>query len=153
MKYLRLSLLIGSAALLGGCAGRAEIFPNSEPALRHTAAEFAADAAKRFPYKADAPRGGVADARAQVGYTVNKLEIENLGEDDWDDVEVWVNKSYVVYLPKMKAHPGKVTAIPFQAIYNEDGHSFPTDNRKTLINTVEVYHDGKMYDIKTQLAD
>ena len=63
MKYLRLSLLIGSAALLGGCAGRAEIFPNSEPALRHTAAEFAADAAKRFPYKADAPRGGVAAAR------------------------------------------------------------------------------------------
>jgi len=153
MKYLRFSLLIGSAALFAGCAGRAEIFPNSEPALRHTAAEFAADSAKRFPYKADAPRGGDADARAQVGYTVNKLEIENLGEDDWDDVEIWVNKSYVVYLPKMKAHPGKVTAIPFQAIYNSDGHSFPTDNRKTLVNTVEVYHDGKMYDVKTQLAD
>ena len=53
----------------------------------------------------------------------------------------------------LKAHPGKITAIPFQAIYNDDGHSFPTDNRKTLVNVVEVYHDGKMYDVKTQLAD
>jgi hypothetical protein len=153
MKYLRLTLIIATSALLAGCAGRAEIFPNSEHALRKTAAEFAADAAKRFPYKADAPRGGDANARAQVGYSVNKLEIENLGDDDWNDVEIWVNKSYVVYLPLLKAHPGKITAIPFQAIYNEDGHSFPTDNRKTLINSVEVYHDGKMYDVKTQLAD
>ena len=153
MKYLRLSLFIGCVALLSGCAGRAEIFPNSEHALRKTSAEFAADSAKRFPYKADAPQGGIAVGRAQVGYSVNKLEIENLGDADWDDVEIWVNKSYVVWLPKLKARPGKITAIPFQAIYNEDGHSFPTDNRKTLINLVEVYHDGKMFEVKTQLAD
>src|SRR5262245_40355024 len=135
--FLVLSVVIG---VLTGCAGRAEIFPNSEPALRKTAAEFSSDAAKRFPYKADATRGGTAISRAQVGYSVNKIEIENLGDADWDDVEIWVNKSYVVWLPKLKARPGKVTAIPFQAIYNQDGHSFPTDNRKTLVNTVEVYY-------------
>src|SRR5436190_23936549 len=100
MKDFTLGLmLLGLTGMLAGCAGRAEIFPNSEPALRHTAAEFAADAAKRFPYKADAPRGGTVQ-RAQVGYSVNKIEIENLGETDWDDVEIWVNKSYVVWLPK-----------------------------------------------------
>ena len=153
MKYLHLLLLLGSVSLFAGCAGRAEIFPNSEKALRRTSAEFAADAAKRFPYKADAPRGGDAVGRAQVGYSVNKLEIENLGDQDWDDVEIWVDKSYVVWLPQLKARPGKITAIPFQAIYNQDGHSFPTDNRKTLINSVEVYHDGKMYDVTTKLAD
>jgi hypothetical protein len=153
MMYLRLAVVVGCVAMFAGCAGRAEIFPNSEHALRKTSAEFAADAAKRFPYKADAPRGGEAAGRAQVGYSVNKLEIENLGDDDWDDVEVWVNKSYVVWLPKLKARPGKVTAIPFQAIFNQDGHSFPTDNKVTRINSVEVYHDGKMYDVRTQLAD
>lgn len=153
MKYLHLLMLVGTIALITGCAGRAEIFPNSEKSLRRTAAEFAADAAKRFPYKADAPRGGEAIARAQVGYSVNKLEIENLGDSDWDDVEVWVNKSYVVWFPKLKARPGKITAIPFQAMFNQDGHSFPTDNRKTLVNLVEVYHDGTMYEVKTQLAD
>ena len=153
MKYLRLSLLLLCVGMFAGCAGRAEIFPNSEKALRKTAAEFAADAAKRFPYKADAPRGGIAVGRAQVGYTVNKIEIENLGDEDWDDVEVWVNKSYVVSLPKLKARPGKVTAIPFQALFNDEGHSFPTDNSVTRVNLVEVYHDGKMYEVKTQLAD
>ena len=153
MMYLRALLLVACVSLLAGCAGRAEIFPNSEKALRKTAAEFAADAAKRFPYKADAPQGGVAVGRAQVGYSVNKLEIENLGDEDWDDVEIWVNKSYVVWLPKLKARPGKVTAIPFQAIYNQDGHNFPTDNKHTLINLVEVYHDGKMWEVKKQLAD
>jgi len=147
--FLMLSAVVG---ILTGCAGRAEIFPNSEPALRKTAAEFAADAAKRFPYKADAPRGGTVN-RAQVGYSVNKIEIENLGDADWDDVEVWVNKSYVVWLPKLKARPGKVTAIPFQAVFNQDGHSFPTDNRKTLVNTVEVFTGGKMFDVTTKLAD
>jgi hypothetical protein len=153
MSFLRLSGLLAVGLIVAGCAGRAEIFQNSETALRHTAAEFAADSAKRFPYKADAPRGGDSQVRAQVGYWVNKLEVENLGETDWDDVEIWVNKSYVVWLPKLKAHPGKITAIPFQAIFNQDGHSFPTDNKKTLINTVEIYTGGKMYDVKVQLAD
>ncbi|HEX3359097.1 MAG TPA: hypothetical protein VHS31_19105 [Tepidisphaeraceae bacterium] len=153
MKYLCISLLLGSIGMFWGCAGRAEIFPNSEKSLRRTAAEFAADSAKRFPYKADAPRGGEALGRAQVGYTVNKLEIENLGDEDWNNVEVWVNKSYVVWLPTLKARAGKVTAIPFQAIYNDGGQSFPLDNRTNLINLVEVYHDGKMYEVKTQLAD
>jgi hypothetical protein len=153
MTYLRASLLLLSVILLGGCAGRAEILPNSEPALRRTAAEFAADSAKRFPYKADAPRGTEGFARAQVGYTLNKLEIANLSDQDWDNVEVWVNRSYVVWLPKVKARAGKVTAIPFQAIFNDSGHSFPTDNSKTLVNSVEVYRDGKMYEIKTQMAD
>jgi hypothetical protein len=150
MKYLCISLLLGSMGLFTGCAGRAEIFPNSDKDLRHTAAEFAADAAKRFPYKADAPRGGTAIGRAQVGYMVKKLEIENQGDADWDNVEIWVNKSYVVFLPKLKAREGKVTAIPFQALFNDQGHYFPLGN---LINTVDVYYGGKMYDVKLQLAD
>src|SRR5262249_607312 len=110
MKHSPLFLMsLGLIAIAAGCAGRAEIFPNSEPALRKTAAELASDSAKRFPYKADAPRGGTAIGRAQVGYSVNVIEIENLGDADWDDVEIWVNKSYVVWLPKLKARPGKVT--------------------------------------------
>src|SRR3954462_9137632 len=153
MKYLRLSLLLVCVGMFAGCAGRAEIFPNSEKALRRTAAEFAADAAKRFPYKADAPRGGIAVGRAQVGYSVNKLEIANQDAEDWNDVEIWVNKQYVVWLPVLKARAAKVTAVPFQAMYNDAGHSFPTNNSNTLVDLVEVYHGGKMYEVKKQLAD
>lgn len=154
MNYLRSSiLLIGCGLVTVGCAGRAELWPNSDPALRRTSAEFAADSAKRFPYKANAPRGGTALGRAQVGYTLNKIEIVNNGPEDWNDVEIWLNKQYVVHLPVLKARAGKVTSIPFQAIFNDQGHSFPTDNTKTLINKVEVYYGGKMYDVPCQLAD
>ena len=55
-----LALFFGMIALVtaGGCAGRAEILPNSDPALRRSAAKFAADAARRPPYHADPTRAG-----------------------------------------------------------------------------------------------
>jgi hypothetical protein len=49
--------------------------------------------------------------------------------------------------------PGKLKSVPFQALYNGSGQSFPTDNRKNLINKLELYHDGKMYDVTVKLAD
>jgi hypothetical protein len=151
----RIQLLSGCvlALIIIGCAGRAELLPNSDPALRKTSAQFAADAAKRFPYKADAPKGGDAKGRCQVGYSLNVLEITNLSEEDWNDVEIWVNRAYVVHLPVLKAHAGRVTSIPFQAIYNDQGQSFPTDNRKVLVDKVEAYYGGKMYNVPKQLAD
>jgi len=154
MNRIRLSFgCVVVAALLAGCAGRSQLIPNSDPALRKTSAEFAADAARRFPYKADAPKGGDAKGRCQVGYSLNVLEISNQSDSDWNDVELWVNQNYVVFLPVLKAHAGKVTTIPFQAIYNEKGLSFPTDNSKILVNKVEVYYGGTMYNVPKQLAD
>lgn len=134
-----------------GCAGRAELLPNSDKNLRRTAAEFAADAAKRFPYKADAPRGGDLAGRSQVGYSLNVLEVINLSENDWTDVEVWVNKTHVVSLPLMERN--KLKRIPFQAIYDSNGANFPTNNKTVRVQTVEVFMGGKMYDVRTQLAD
>jgi hypothetical protein len=141
------------AGMLAGCAGTTELIPNSDPALRRKPPEFAADAARRHPYKADAPRGGEAVARAQVGYSADKLEIVNLSDQEWDDVELWVNQDYVVFIPVMK--PGKLESIPFQAIFNGYGQSFPTDNRTPaqMVNKVELYHGGKMYDVTVKLAD
>gem|GEM_PF-1871416 len=141
-----------SFAMAGvGCAGRAELIPNKNPALRKTAAEFAADAAKRFPYKSGAPRGGNAQARAQVGYTLNVVEIVNLSGNDLADVEIWINSTHVVYVPLLK--PNQLQKIPFQAIYDDNGKSFPTDNSKTLVNKVEIYTGEKMWDVPKQMAD
>jgi hypothetical protein len=137
--------------MLVGCAGRTELIPNSDPALRRTPPEFAADAAKRHPYKADAPRGGEAAARAQIAITADRIEVANLSDQDWTDVELWVNQDYVVFIPVMQA--GKLKSVPYQALYNGYGQSLPTDNRKVPINKVELYHDGKMYNVGLQLAD
>ena len=148
---IALLVFAGICVLLVGCAGRPQIIPNSDPALRKTSAQFAADAAKRHPYKSDAPRGGQAQARAQVGYSLDVVEIANNSAEDWNDVEVWVNHDYVVYLPKMEH--GKLKSIPFQMLFNGEGKSFPTDNSKVLVNTVEIYRDGKMWDVPKQQAD
>ena len=153
-KFVRTAAGIYVVGGMVGCSGRAELLPNSDPNLRHTSTEFAVDAAKRFPFKADAPSGGNAAARAQVGYMLKKLEIVNLSPDDWSNVEIWVNQKYVVGIAKMENH--KLEALPFQMLFNDQGHSFPTDNTKeadTLINKVQIYNDGKMYDVPLQLAD
>jgi hypothetical protein len=149
--FLSCSSLLALIGLLAGCAGRASILPNPDPALRKTSAQLAADAAKRHPYKADAPRGGQASGRAQIGYWADRLEVANLSDADWTDVEVWVNQKYVCWVPKIEK--GKLVVLFFQMIFDDAGNSFPTDNEKTRIDRVELYVGGKMYDVKTQLAD
>src|SRR3954469_22021576 len=107
--------------MLAGCAGRTSILPNPNPQLRHSSAWYAADAAKRHPYKADAPRGGQAVARAQKGIGSDRIEIVNLTPDeDWKDVEVWVNKKYVVYVPELK--PKKLEVLFYQMFFDDGGN-------------------------------
>lgn len=135
----------------GGCSGRPQLFPNSDPALNKPSTAFAADAGRRFPYKLDAPRAGFAEARAQVGYSLDVLELVNLSSEDWTDIEVWVNQQYVVHLPTLERN--KLKRMTFQMLFNEGGYSFPTDNIEVMVEKLELYRDGKMYDVKLQLAD
>lgn len=148
---LFVGMLLVGAMMLVGCAGRPSLIPNPDPALRKSSSEFAADAAKRFPYKADAPHGGEAVARSQVGYMLNRLDMSNLSDEDWMDVEIWVNQAYVVHLPAMEK--GKLKRIPFQMLFNDQGQYFPLDNHQVLVERVQVYRDGVMYDIPNVIAD
>lgn len=139
---------------VGGCAGRAEILPNPDPALRKTAAEFAFDAGGRFPYPADAARGGEAMAQAEVGYVADRIDVVNYSPADWTDVEVWVNGQYVLFLPSIEGGdgrtPGPVKRLPFRAFYADDGASLPTLG--TYVEKIELYRDGKLYDVRMELA-
>ena len=89
----RFTLLMGAIVIFAlaatGCAGRPSVFPNKDKSLRKTSTEFAADAAKRHPYPADAERGGEANARVQVGYSLNKLDVVNFSDEPWVDVDLW----------------------------------------------------------------
>lgn len=145
----RLLAAVVLAAIVAGCADHPTILPNQDKNLRRTNAQFAADAAKRHPYKADAPRGGTLPARSQVDYTFKFVDLANLSDTDWDNIEVWVNKNYVVFVPKLEK--GKLDRLAFQMLFDDAGNSFPTS--KTRVQSVEVYKDGKMYDVTTKLAD
>jgi hypothetical protein len=155
MTRNKLAAFFGVAVLVG-CQGRPSIIPSSDPALRKTSTQFAADAAKRN-YEADAPRGGEAAARAEVDYTLKELHIANLSSEDWHDVEVWVNQRWVVFIPVLPHQQAKTEGfrrINFQMLYDRNGTYFPVSlfKSKEHIEKVEVYHDDKMYDVPLHLV-
>lgn len=146
----RISVIsIAVVAGLAGCKARPSLVPNSDPTLRKTNAEFAADARKRHPYPADAEKGGEAVARAQVGYDRNVLELVNLSSEEWKDVTVWVNRKYVVHLPRVE--PGRLKIINFKMLYDNKGRALPSSG--TPIKTVEALRDGTLYDVPVRLAE
>jgi hypothetical protein len=150
-KALGISTILASGLLSGGCWDtQISIMPNPDPALRKSSAEYAADAVKRHPFKADLPSGGEAVANAQVGYALNRLEIVNLSDDIWNNVEIWINRKYVVFLPKME--PKVLKRLPFSLLYDGHGHYFQQDN-KEMIDSVILIRGDKQFTVPLQLAD
>ena len=82
---------------------------------------------------------------------LDRLEVVNLSDEDWSDVEVWVNQRYVVHVPKMER--GRLKQFNFQMLFDEKGNYFPTDNNKMRVKQVEVLHDGRVCSVPLQLAD
>jgi hypothetical protein len=136
----------------GGCAGRVAIMPNSDKALNRTPAQFAAEAAKQS-YPTDMADGGTAEARAQVAYEVDQIQLLNLSQEDWTDLELWVNRKYVIHLPRLEAGKKRVKTVTFLMLYDDQGNPFPSDNMKQKIDSLEMVRDGKKYTIPLVLAD
>jgi hypothetical protein len=143
------ALMLGFVVALIGCQGRTQMLPNSHPALNRPPAQLAADAAKRFPFNTDLQPAGDALAGAEVDYTFDWLSIRNLSPDEWTNVEIWVNRSYVVALPDIK--PDRLIQINFRQLFNENGEHFPLDNREVRIESLELTRDGRLYSVPLRL--
>ena len=142
-------------AALTGCAGRPSLLPNSDPAMNKTSAQFAADSAKRGPFNAALPNGGDADGRAQVGYGLDTVQLVNLSGEDWENVEVWINRQYVVFVPRVAARSDRAKTLNFQMFYDDRGHYFPVDNNSPnrMVRQLEMVRGGQVYRIPFTLAD
>jgi hypothetical protein len=150
-NILGICVILSSALLSGGCWDtQISLMPNPDPALRKSSAEYAADAVKRHPFKADLPSGGQAVANAQVDYGLNRLEIVNLSNDTWNNVEIWVNRDYVVFLPRMESKVLK--RIPFSVLYDGHGKYFQQNN-KNFVDSVILIRGDKQFTVPVQLAD
>jgi hypothetical protein len=150
------SLLTTAALALGvlaGCEGRTDLFPNSDPNLQRTSTEFAADAAKRFPFPDSTPTAGNADGRVAVDLMLNRIQILNSSPDDWKDIDIWVNRSHVCHVPIIPKGKEKVETIMFSMLYDAKGNYFTTQGGKTPVNRVEILKDGKLYTLPLRLAD
>jgi hypothetical protein len=152
-RSTRICCLIGALGLglLGGCAGRPSLLPNSDKELRKTSVAFAADAAKRT-YPASAPHGAEAQAQASVDHGFgNRIEVINLSDDNWSNVELWVNEKYVVFIPSWPSR--RMEQINFQMLYDRDGGSFPVNNKSIRVEKIEIFTDGKLHTVPAKLAD
>ena len=156
-RNYRTILLFAAASLapLAGCAGRPSLIPNSDPALNKTSAQFASDAAKRHPFNAALTNGGTAKGRAQVGYGRDTIEIVNLGTEDWHNVELWANRKYVVFIPRVRAGADRVTTVNFQMMFDDKGKYFPLDNAtpERMVRQLEIVRDGSIYTVPFAQAD
>ena len=47
----------------------------------------------------------------------------------------------------------RMEQINFQMLYDRDGGSFPVENKNTRVDKLEVFRDGKMYNLPKKLAD
>ena len=153
--YLCSPLVAASLFLIAsGCTSRPSFVrsANADPALRKSNAEFAADAAHR-EYEGTANHDGAANGGAVIDYGFHYLSLVNSSNQDWTNVEVWVNKQYVIMIPKIAANAAQAENVSFDMLYDSHGASFPTDSAKTPITSVEIYSDGKMFSLMTQLAD
>lgn len=151
MKAVRNLCILLSIALFAGCSGRTALIPVSDPDLKKTPAEFAADAAKRT-YPANAPRGGDAQAQASVDHgAFNRIEAINLGGEDWNSLELWVNEKYVVYLATWPSK--QLKKVNFQMLYDNTGNYFPIDNKGVQVSKIEILRDGKLYNVPMKMAD
>lgn len=144
---LTLGLLI---ALAAGCGPDRQPIRNPDPALRKTITQFAADAATRFPYPAEAERAATFDARAWVGYALNRIEVVNLTAETWQDVDLWVNRAYVIRVPAME--PNMLKVLPFGVIFDAQGNAFPSDNRAVKVESIELLVNGRLLELPPLVA-
>jgi hypothetical protein len=142
-----------SVAFLVGCEGRPAFVPNTDPALNRTSTQFAADAAKRFPYPSSLPHPGTAQGRAEVDVMLTRLQILNSSDEDWNDIEIWVNQSYVCHVPSIPKGMQRVETIGFEMLYNTSGDYFSTAGGKNPVTLVEMRRNGKVYQLPIVLAD
>lgn len=140
-----------AAGMLAGCrSGYTTVLPNKVESLNRKPAEFAADAAKRtFPE--DLPTARTQQFRAETQYTFDTLDLVNLTGGPLNDVEVWVNRKYVVFLPTLPDR--EIVTIPFVTIYDDAGHHFPLNNSQVQVQSVHVLTDGELLEVPTDIAD
>src|ERR1700722_20961280 len=145
---------VGLFLFASGCTSRPSFVrsANADPARRKSNAEFAQDAS--LPqYESNASPAGAANGGAVIDYGFHYLSLVNSSNQDWINVEIWVNQKYVIMIPKISANAAQAEIVSFDMIYDSHGASFPTDSAKTPITSVEVFDSGKMFSLMTQLAD
>ena len=150
LNHAKWMIALTAGAIVLGCEGSVSLLPDADPALRKPPAVFSADAAKR-QYEADAPKVQDSQARAQYALILREIDLANISDQDWSNVEVWINAQYVVYCPSFQKKSDK--CLYFTMFYDQNGHHFDTKGGANPVKSLEVYRDGVLYQVTDHVAD
>lgn len=149
MKTACIVAAMVAGALAVGCAsGTNRLNPNPEKSLQKKPQELVEYAAG-LEYPADAPRAEVSPIVAEIDYGIDVINLVNLGNEDFQDLDVWVNRQYVVKLASLPV--GRQRGINFHILYDKDGQRAPV--KGVWIQSVELLRDGQMFPARLKIAD
>ena len=83
------------------------------------------------------------------------MQLVNLSGEDWENVEIWINRQYVVFVPRIASRSERAKTLNFQMFYDDKGHYFPVDNNSPnrMIRQLEMVQGGQVYRIPFTQAD
>lgn len=134
-------MVLGIGAAIAGCASPqpgAELSkpPTEGPQTGRLASEAAAT---RFPQ--DATASNELKVTAVVDRKAHTISLRNFGDRPLNDVEVWVNGSYVRCVPLLPARGGLV--IHFAQFYSPKGVTL--DTQQINVTRVQLREGNKLY--------
>lgn len=137
-----------AALLLAGCqVNSTNAVPNPDRNLRKKPEQFKADASKRaYPGAATTQP---SPFRGEVDYQLDVINIVNLSETDWTDVEVWANGQYVCFVPTFPAKMQR--GIAFRILFSPEGQRPPLSG--LWLEKVEIVKGGTVYPVVIRAAD
>lgn len=141
--------MLGVGIIAGGCtSGNNRLNPNPEKSFQKKPRQLTAYASERA-YPAEATKAEKSPIVAEVDYGIDVINLVNLGTEDWQDVDVWVNQQYVVKLASLRV--GVQRGINFRLLYDNAGHQAPS--KGVWIKTVEIERGGELYPVRLKIAD
>ncbi len=150
--------IVATALLITGCeTNSSRLVPNPDRDLNKSMAKFSADAAARkYPTTEPSPVATTsptqlerAPFRGEVDYQLRVINIVNLSDTAWNDVEVWANGKYVCFVPTFPARMQR--GIAFRILFSPDGDRPPL--KGLWLKKVELLKDGVIYPVPIFAAD
>ncbi|MGF1634737.1 MAG: hypothetical protein ACFCVE_12870 [Phycisphaerae bacterium] len=140
--------LLLSAGLLG-CEPTLQ--PYSRAEYRKTPEDLRLQAMPLHPYPASLPEVSPSYVGGQYGLSVNRLELLQDSGEDWKDLQVWVNETYVAPLGDMP--DGKLVQVPFRVMYDAQGKEMPWFRTDVVPEKVEIVREGQRVQVPVRQAD
>ncbi len=149
---MTIRLAIASCVLAAaiGCSERAVLIPNFDPSIDKKLSTLRSESAACFPYNAAADRGAELPMRAELGYTFNQITLVQFSGQTWDNVQLWINGTYVIHLDRLESRDLK--RLSFKLFMDESGMHFPLNNEAVRVEKLEIKKDGVFHPVHAQIG-